>query len=138
VFGLIPVFLADGFEEVEAVAALDVIRRAKIEIYSVGIGSEIVTGSHNMKFICDKTDAEIDLSSELSGIILPGGMPGTLNLENNMTVQKAIDFAAEKGIKQHSCIFICRSVVFWEVFTTCFFYYLYYNVKRKIGLVYLP
>lgn len=91
-------FFADGFEEVEAVATLDVIRRAGIEIQSVGVGSEIVTGSHNMKFICDKTDAEIDLSSELSGIILPGGMPGTTNLMNSSVVNKFIDYCRENEL----------------------------------------
>lgn len=94
-------FFADGFEEVEAVATLDVIRRAGIEIQSVGVGSEIITGSHNMKFVCDKTDSEIDLSDELNGIILPGGMPGTTNLMNSEVVNKFIDYCCENNL------FIC-------------------------------
>ena len=91
-------FFADGFEEVEAVATLDVIRRAGIEIQSVGIGSEIIQGSHNMKFICDKTDSEISVSNNLKGIILPGGMPGTTNLMNDSAVNKYIDFCAENNL----------------------------------------
>ncbi|MEE1012166.1 MAG: DJ-1/PfpI family protein, partial [Acutalibacteraceae bacterium] len=83
-------FFADGFEEVEAVATLDVIRRAGIEIQSVGIGSEIIQGSHNMKFICDKTDSDISVSDNLKGIILPGGMPGTTNLMVNSVVNEFI------------------------------------------------
>lgn len=86
------IFLADGFEEVEAVATLDVIRRAGIEIESVGVGSDTVIGSHNMKFVCDKTDADIGISDSLCGIILPGGMPGTTNLMNSPVVNKFIDY----------------------------------------------
>lgn len=95
---MIYMFFADGFEEVEAVATLDVIRRAGIEIQSVGIGSECITGSHNMRFICDKTDSEIDLSDELIGIILPGGMPGTTNLMDSSVVNKFIDYCFENKL----------------------------------------
>lgn len=91
-------FFADGFEEVEAVATLDVIRRAGIEIRSVGIGSEIIKGSHNMRFICDKTDSEISVDSSLEGIILPGGMPGTTNLMCNGTVNEFIDYCYDNNL----------------------------------------
>lgn len=91
-------FFADGFEEVEAVATLDVIRRAGIEIQSVGIGSEIIQGSHNMKFICDKTDSDISVSDNLKGIILPGGMPGTTNLMVNSVVNEFIDYCNENNL----------------------------------------
>ena len=94
-------FFADGFEEVEAIAALDVIRRAKIEIESVGIGSKQVTGSHGITVICDKTDDEISVSDSLEGIILPGGMPGTINLFESETVGKFIEYSKENGL------FIC-------------------------------
>lgn len=91
-------FFADGFEEVEAVATLDVIRRAGIDIQSVGIGSDVITGSHNMKFICDKTASEISISEELTGIILPGGMPGTTNLMNSPTVNEFIDYCVKNNL----------------------------------------
>lgn len=91
-------FFADGFEEVEAIAALDVIRRAKIEIESVGIGSKQITGSHNITVICDKTVDDIKISDKLEGIILPGGMPGTKNLQNNSTVNDFIDYCVENGL----------------------------------------
>lgn len=84
-------FFAEGFEEVEAIAALDVIRRAGIEIESVGVGSKNVTGSHGITVICDKvTDDLNDFNAD--GVILPGGMPGTINLQNDECVNKAIDF----------------------------------------------
>lgn len=91
-------FFANGFEEVEAIAALDVIRRAGIEIKSVGIGSASVTGSHGITVICDLTDADINGFDGLEGVILPGGMPGTLNLFNNETVIKSVEFCAANGL----------------------------------------
>lgn len=91
-------FFAEGFEEVEAIAALDVIRRADIEIKTVGIGSKTVVGAHSIPVICDITESEIVLDNSLNGIILPGGMPGTTNLMNNSAVNSAIDFCAEKNL----------------------------------------
>jgi 4-methyl-5(b-hydroxyethyl)-thiazole monophosphate biosynthesis len=91
-------FFADGFEEVEAIATLDVIRRAGIEISSVGIGSKSVKGSHNIEVICDYTDDEISLDDSVSGVILPGGMPGTTNLMESQTVNSFIDFCAENKL----------------------------------------
>lgn len=87
-------FLAKGFEEVEAIAAIDVIRRAEIEIFTVGIGSKIVCGSHNIPVFCDLDENEIELNENIEGILLPGGMPGTLNLENSETVNKFIDYCS--------------------------------------------
>lgn len=91
-------FFADGFEEVEAIAALDVIRRAGIEIQSVGIGSNKITGAHGIPVICDKTENDISLSDKLEGIVLPGGMPGTTNLQNSLTVNRFIDCCAENNL----------------------------------------
>lgn len=91
---MIYMFFANGFEEVEAVAALDVIRRADIEIKSVGVGSGTVTGSHGISVVCDITDSDITDFCDLECVILPGGMPGTLNLFKNVTVNKAIDYCA--------------------------------------------
>lgn len=88
-------FFANGFEEVEAIAALDVIRRAGIDIMSVGIGSDTITGSHNISVICDTTENKIIFDDSVQGIILPGGMPGTTNLMNNPVVDKFIDSCYE-------------------------------------------
>lgn len=90
-------FFANGFEEVEAIAALDVIRRANIEIKSVGVGSKTVTGSHDISVVCDMTDADIVDYTGISGVILPGGMPGTTNLFESAIVNKAIDYCAANG-----------------------------------------
>lgn len=90
-------FLAQGFEEVEAIATLDVIRRAGISIESVGIGALNVTGSHNITVVCDKTESEISFNENVEGIILPGGMPGTTNLMNSKTVSDFIDSCHANG-----------------------------------------
>lgn len=91
-------FLANGFEEVEALSPVDMLIRAEKEVKLVGVGSQYITGSHNITVKADITDAEITLDSSLEAVILPGGMPGTLNLENSANVQKAIDYCAENGI----------------------------------------
>ena len=94
---MIYVFLADGFEECEAIAPIDILRRAQIEVSIVGIGSKSVTGSHGITVECDIEENQA-VFENLNGIILPGGMPGTLNLENNSTVQKFIDFAEKNNL----------------------------------------
>lgn len=89
-------FFAPGFEEVEAIATLDVIRRANIEIEAVGINSKSVTGSHGITVVTDKTADEISFE-KLEGVILPGGMPGTTNLMADEKVNSAIDFCTENN-----------------------------------------
>lgn len=92
------IFLANGFEETEALAPLDIMRRADIEVYTVGVGSKVINGAHNIPVVADVIDCEIAPDKDLEGVILPGGMPGTLNLEKAESVQKFIDFAAENGL----------------------------------------
>lgn len=94
---MIYVFLADGFEECEALAPIDILRRADLKVLTVGIGSKTVTGSHGIPIVCDITENEV-VTDNLKAVILPGGMPGTLNLENNQTVQNIVDYAAENNI----------------------------------------
>ena len=90
-------FLAQGFEEVEAIAPIDMLRRAKLDVKTVGVGAKTITGSHGIPFVCDLTDGEIALDGALDGVILPGGMPGTLNLEKSETVQAALDYCNLNG-----------------------------------------
>ncbi len=89
-------FLAQGFEEVEALAPLDVLRRAGIDVKTVGVGDNFITGSHGVTVVCDLSTTGLELPEFLDGVILPGGMPGTVNLEKNRTVQAFIDYAYEK------------------------------------------
>lgn len=94
---MIYIFLADGFEECEALVPLDILRRADIDVKTVGVGKKLITGSHSIPVTCDLEENEITLDN-LDGIILPGGMPGTTNLENSDTVQKFIDYSAENNL----------------------------------------
>lgn len=94
---MIYIFLAEGFEECEALAPIDILRRAGLDVKTVGIGSKIVTGSHNIPIVCDLEETELS-TENLEAVILPGGMPGTLNLENSPTVQKFLEFAAKNQL----------------------------------------
>lgn len=89
---MIYVFLADGFEETEAIAPIDLLRRAGKKVITVGVGDNIVTGSHGISIVTDTIAQEAALTDELEMIILPGGMPGTLNLEKSQYVQDAVDY----------------------------------------------
>ncbi|MFT3951038.1 MAG: DJ-1/PfpI family protein [Oscillospiraceae bacterium] len=95
---MIYVFFANGTEEIEALTPVDLLRRCELDVKTVGIGSNIVRSSHGIPVVTDLTAEEIVLDDALEMIVLPGGMPGTLNLEKNPDVQRAIDFCAEKGI----------------------------------------
>ena len=89
-------FLADGFEETEALAPLDMMRRAKIEVKTVGVTGEFVTGSHGVTVKADLKPEKISFKN-IDGVVLPGGMPGTVNLGQSETVTKAAVYCAENG-----------------------------------------
>lgn len=78
---MIYVFLANGFEEVEALAPIDLLRRASFEVTTVSITEHLaVIGSHNIPVIADTTIDKLGDCSDAQMLILPGGMPGTKNL----------------------------------------------------------
>ncbi len=95
---MIYVFLANGFEEMEALAPIDLLRRAEKNVVTVGIGGKVITGAHGIPVTADITTAEMVLGGELEMIVLPGGMPGTLNLEKSEAVQAAVDFCMDRDI----------------------------------------
>ena len=86
---MVYLFLANGFEEIEALAVVDILRRANINIKTVGVGSQNITGAHGISVKSDISENEIDYN-DITAVILPGGMPGTTNLLNSKTVEKAI------------------------------------------------
>jgi len=96
-FAMLYIFLAPGFEETEAVGTLDMLRRAETPVKSVGIGGKTITGSHGIPVVCDLEDSQLSLAGA-KGIILPGGMPGTLNLEKSEAVRTAIDYCAQREL----------------------------------------
>lgn len=89
---MIAVFLADGFEEIEALATVDILRRAGLSVSTVGVATQNPTGAHNMQIKADVFETELELNA-VKAVVLPGGMPGTLNLENSPVVQEAIRIA---------------------------------------------
>ena len=91
---MIYMFLANGFEEIEALMPLDLLRRAGLPVKTVGVGGLDVTGSHGITVKSDITDSDFaDNAPEC--VILPGGMPGTKNLDASVVVHKALDNALE-------------------------------------------
>ena len=92
---MIYVFLGHGFEDVEALAPVDMLRRAKLDVTTVGVTGKIVTGSHRIPVTADITAEELQIGADMEMIVLQGGMPGTLNEEASETVQAAIDYCAK-------------------------------------------
>ena len=94
---MIYVFLANGFEETEAIAPIDLLRRSEKKVITVGVGDNVITSSHGVPVVTDTIAQEAPLTDELEMIVLPGGMPGTLNLEKSEYVQAAIDFCVKNN-----------------------------------------
>lgn len=92
---MVYVFLADGFEEIEALATVDILRRSELDVKTVSINeTSEVTGTHGIKVYADiLTDAVCE--DELDAIVLPGGLPGADNLENCKFVTDLLTKAAQ-------------------------------------------
>lgn len=92
---MIALFLADGFEEIEALAAVDILRRCGLLVKTVSITSKLeVRGAHDIKVLADTTSDQ--LSGDVDAVILPGGMSGSDNLQSSIEVTKWISFANEQ------------------------------------------
>ncbi len=88
---MVTIFLAQGFEEMEALAPLDLLRRAGIPVQTAAVPDSplsadenaadrlVVTGSHGVRFVCDLA-AEQVTEEQMQMLVLPGGMPGTTHL----------------------------------------------------------
>lgn len=93
----VSVMLADGFEEVEALTAVDLLRRAKIYVDTVSITDDFtVHGAHGINVQTEDLFDEVDFS-ETDMIVLPGGMPGTTNLKEHEGLKKVLLRFAEEG-----------------------------------------
>lgn len=91
------IFLADGFEEIEALTVVDVLRRAKIDISMVSVtGSELVTGAHGITTVADLKFDDTDYRDG-DMLVLPGGMPGTVNLSKHDGLSRLLKEFHEKG-----------------------------------------
>jgi len=101
------VFLADGFEEVEALTPVDYCRRAGIKVTTVSIsGKKEVTGSHGVPVFADIAGDEAVVSAAWDGICFPGGMPGAKNLAASPLVNACIRRAMAEN---HLISAICAS-----------------------------
>ena len=95
---MVYLFLAEGFEEVEALTPVDFMRRAGIEVTTVGVGGEYITGAHGITVKADVCDSDVSANdADIEMVVLPGGMPGTLNLKASAKVNEFIDRAYDKG-----------------------------------------
>lgn len=93
----IGIFMAEGCEEIEGLAVVDIVRRAKFEIVMISTTEKKeVTGSHGITFCTDELSTEVNYD-ELDGIVLPGGMPGTLNLKADDIVKMVIEKYVAEG-----------------------------------------
>ena len=85
------IFLAEGFEEIEALTVVDLLRRVKITCDMISTDDDILTGgSHGIKVKADYLLSEINFE-EYDCMILPGGMPGTKRLEENQYLMSRLD-----------------------------------------------
>ncbi|MBQ2437217.1 MAG: DJ-1/PfpI family protein [Clostridia bacterium] len=91
-------FLAEGFEEIEALGTLDVLRRAGVETKTVGVTGPVVTGSHGIPVTADLVIEDAVKGQDLDGVILPGGMPGTKNLEASDLVKDFLRYCRDNGL----------------------------------------
>ena len=91
------IFLAEGFEEIEAITPIDVLRRAGIPVETVSVMDDIVVnGAHGVPIVADKMFEEID-EEDIEMILLPGGMPGATNLYSHRGLREMIlNFAEAK------------------------------------------
>ena len=105
----VAVFLADGFEEVEAIAPIDLLRRAEIEVDTVSLTDEnFVQSARKVKVVADKVISEIDFD-KYDMLVLPGG-PGHKNyFKSQLLLDKVLEFSKDTKNKKAICFPACES-----------------------------
>ena len=86
------VFLADGFEEIEALTPVDYLRRAGVEVTLAGVSKTEITGSHGITVKTDAAATEALVSEKFDALVVPGGMPGSTNLAASAAVPQECCF----------------------------------------------
>ncbi len=90
-------FLADGFEEIEALAVVDILRRAKVDVKTVSVnGKSVVTGAHGIPVTADLQFEELDATGA-DLLILPGGLPGATNLADHAGLREVVQKQYDNG-----------------------------------------
>ena len=88
--GTVYVFFADGFEEMEAFAAVDILRRAEVKVSMISVTpDEIVKGAHGVSVLCDQNIANADFY-DAEMLVLPGGLPGAQTLNDCEDLQRLL------------------------------------------------
>ena len=101
---MVYLFLADGFEEVEAITPFDYLKRAGFDVKTIGVDDEKITGSHNLEVTVDLKISDLDLKlKEDDLIILPGGLQGTKNLISNDMVLEYVKYGAKNAAVAAIC-----------------------------------
>ena len=93
---MVYVLLGTGFEEMEAITPIDLLRRAGIDVLTVGVTGKMVFGSHKIGIEADITIGEMDLT-DLDMIVLPGGLGGVASARASREALDALDFAWKNG-----------------------------------------
>ena len=93
---MVYMLLGTGFEETEAIAPLDLLRRAGLDVQTVGINGKIVYGSHGIGVEADILLDQMDLTA-MDMIILPGGLGGVASIKASLAAMDAVRFAHENG-----------------------------------------
>lgn len=88
--------LADGFEEVEALGCADFLKRCGFEVTLAGMKRDTVTGAHGIRVIADLVLAEVK-AQDFAALVLPGGMPGSVNLYNSDLVLETVKSFYQSG-----------------------------------------
>lgn len=89
---MVYILLGNGFEEVEAIAPLDLLRRAGVEVLTVGLNGKTIRGAHNISVVADIEVGEMDLTA-MDMIVLPGGLGGVAAIRASEEAMSAISFA---------------------------------------------
>lgn len=95
---MVYLFLADGFEIVEAMAPYDMLTRAGIPVTTVGVGTKMPASSSGVKVQADCTDENFVLPEDAQMVVLPGGMPGTNHLRRSPVVKAALEQVCQREL----------------------------------------
>ena len=93
---MVYMLLGTGFEETEAIAPLDLLRRAGVEVLTVGVNGKVIVGGHGIGVESDITLGQMDLT-QMEMIILPGGLGGVTSVRNSPEALEALRFAWDNG-----------------------------------------
>ena len=96
---MVIVFLANGFEEIEALTTVDVLRRAGLTVQTIGVGGVTITGAHGLTVMADCAGDDFVFAKDTAqAVVLPGGLPGTTNLSASSLVRETLLEAHRQGV----------------------------------------